>query len=334
MSILDIERLLAPVPGDDPCGADLELDPDYMALERSAVGKPEQEFGGKVYPAEPPDWRKVRTAAESLLGRAKDLRLAAYLNRALVNTEGPEAWADSLAVAKGLVERYWDGVHPRLDPDDGDATARVNALGSLGGDDAIRALRAAPFVGSPVLGRFSLRDHEIATGRAPAPPDADPPQLATLEAIFTANPQDAIAAAEAALGSAVQDVRTIEAIVAERVGAANGVDLSNLAATLGAIHRIFEERSARLAGRELTGVVGADGERAAQRAGEIGSHEDVIRMLDKACEYFERHEPSSPVPILLRRAKRLVSKNFMEIIRDLAPDGLTQVETIRGGEGD
>ena len=62
----------------------------------------------------------------------------------------------------------------------------------------------------------------------------------------------------------------------------------------------------------------------------INSQEDVIRVLDMACEYFKRHEPSSPVPLLLQRAKGLVAKDFMEILRDLTPAGVTQAEEISG----
>jgi type VI secretion system protein ImpA len=68
--------------------------------------------------------------------------------------------------------------------------------------------------------------------------------------------------------------------------------------------------------------------------GEIHSREDVIRALDKACEYYNRHEPSSPIPLLLQRAKRLVSKSFMEIVKDLTPDGLTQIQNLSGVEGE
>lgn len=55
-------------------------------------------------------------------------------------------------------------------------------------------------------------------------------------------------------------------------------------------------------------------------------------MLDLICDYYARCEPSSPVPLLLKRAKRLVFMDFIEIIKDLAPDGLSQVELIRGQE--
>jgi type VI secretion system protein ImpA len=53
-------------------------------------------------------------------------------------------------------------------------------------------------------------------------------------------------------------------------------------------------------------------------------------MLEKISRYYERAEPSSPVPILMERARRLVHANFMELIEDLAPEGLTQVQAIRG----
>jgi len=48
------------------------------------------------------------------------------------------------------------------------------------------------------------------------------------------------------------------------------------------------------------------------------------------CKYFERYEPSSPVPFLLQRAKKLLSMNFMEILQDLTPDAVSQAENICG----
>ncbi|VAW53117.1 Uncharacterized protein ImpA [hydrothermal vent metagenome] len=62
----------------------------------------------------------------------------------------------------------------------------------------------------------------------------------------------------------------------------------------------------------------------------MNSREDVIKALDMACNYFKQNEPSSPVPLLLQRAKRLVSMDFMDIIRDLTPAGVTQAEDIGG----
>lgn len=59
-----------------------------------------------------------------------------------------------------------------------------------------------------------------------------------------------------------------------------------------------------------------------------------MRMLDKICDYFERYEPSSPVPFLLKRAKKLVTKDFMAILNDLAPGGAEQATLIFGLQGE
>ena len=52
--------------------------------------------------------------------------------------------------------------------------------------------------------------------------------------------------------------------------------------------------------------------------------------IDKICRYYETHEPSSPVPLILRRAQRLVSKSFVEVIQDLSPEAMRQIEIIAG----
>jgi type VI secretion system protein ImpA len=65
-------------------------------------------------------------------------------------------------------------------------------------------------------------------------------------------------------------------------------------------------------------------------SGEITSREDAVRMMDKISQYFEKNEPSSPVPMLMNRAKRLVSMKFIEILKDMAPNGVSQAASIGG----
>ncbi|MDD1618155.1 MAG: hypothetical protein LUQ52_01280, partial [Methylococcaceae bacterium] len=64
----------------------------------------------------------------------------------------------------------------------------------------------------------------------------------------------------------------------------------------------------------------------------IQSRQDVISEIDEICKYFEHYEPSSPVPFLLQRAKKLLSMNFMEILQDLTPDAVSQAEKICGAQ--
>jgi type VI secretion system protein ImpA len=59
---------------------------------------------------------------------------------------------------------------------------------------------------------------------------------------------------------------------------------------------------------------------------------DVIRMMDAICAYYREHEPSSPVPMLITRAKRLVNLSFLEALRDLSPSTVSDLEKIAGVE--
>jgi type VI secretion system protein ImpA len=59
----------------------------------------------------------------------------------------------------------------------------------------------------------------------------------------------------------------------------------------------------------------------------------VIAALDAIAKYYKDFEPSSPVPLLIGRARRLVKADFLEIMRDLAPSGLDTVNQISGLDG-
>ena len=65
-------------------------------------------------------------------------------------------------------------------------------------------------------------------------------------------------------------------------------------------------------------------------SGAVNSAQDVINALDKICDYYNRREPSSPIPLLLKRARRLVGKSFADIIQDLSPDAMNQIKVISG----
>ena len=62
----------------------------------------------------------------------------------------------------------------------------------------------------------------------------------------------------------------------------------------------------------------------------IRTADEAVLAIEKVCLYFERHEPSSPVPLLLRRAQRLVSKNFLDVVQDVCPDALDQIQKLGG----
>ena len=68
MPPLDAGALLEAVSEDLPGGPNLEFDPDFGALERAAQGKPEQQYGDTIIPAEEPDWKDVEASGQRAAG--------------------------------------------------------------------------------------------------------------------------------------------------------------------------------------------------------------------------------------------------------------------------
>jgi type VI secretion system protein ImpA len=333
------EIILTPVTPEDPCGPNLEYDAAFAALERARQSKPEQQIGSTIVPAQEPDWKEVGRQAEAFLLRSKDLRAACGLAQALLRTRGLAGFADGLSGLQHLIERYWHGLHPRLDPDDGnDPTMRVNILVELAEPVVLAAVRTTPLVVSRAVGRFSLKDVEVASGEVPATAGVEAPTMVTIEAALMDCDLGELTAGADASRICVDAVIAIEAFVSEQVGSEYAPALGKLTALL---KKVASFLGTGLANRQPApandepdgGPAGGNSVKtggARPLAGEITSREDVQRALDKICKYYEKNEPSSPLPILLQRCRRLVSLSFIDIVRDLVPDAVSKVELLQG----
>ena len=330
MSLLDLQALLQPVSDASPCGADPVHDDDYVALAAAARRIPEQEFGKVVKPAIEPNWEDVARRATALFARCKDLRVAMYLLRAATRIEGLVGACDGLVLIHGLLERYWPQVHPQLDASEkDDPTMRLNALHALADPTALlHDLRGATLDGTKLVP--TGRDIEIVIGAA-RPGAGEHP-----------------ASAEG-LARALHDAETRAPGLLVRlrngVSAAEGIDkeLSRHAAeavvrqgpNLQAL-RGFTGLVARAAGQAASSTSGAH--TAAPHAtaqpsvatGTIGTRDDAMRELQRIADWIERNEPGHPAPLLILRARRLMAKSFLEIVKDILPEQLKQVQQLAG----
>jgi type VI secretion system protein ImpA len=344
MATLDVETLLQPLSDDAPSGENLEYDPTYAAFEQAAREKPEQQYGATIIPAEAPSWLEVRQLGMDLITRTKDLRVACTLTLGLLETEGLPAFTEGLALIRGYLERFWPTVHPQLDPeDDNDPTLRVNTVSFLTDQGTtVKSLRTTPIVSARLVGRFSLRDIDIANGEIPPPAGEEPIKSSTIDAAFNECDLEELRTTTNATREGLEHIEAIESVVTQQVGAARAMSLELLRHTLRDMYVVLEQNLKRRdAAAEVPGqaaaATGADGTPAAaagRLTGEIQSRDDVIKALEKICQYYARNEPSSPLPLLLTRAKRLASKSFLEIVQDLTPDALAQIQALAGADND
>jgi type VI secretion system protein ImpA len=336
-STVDIDAMLLDVKQEDPCGPNLEYDPEFLELEAAILGKPEVQYGDTVTPAVPPEWKVVRRLASSLLQRSRDLRLAMALTRAELALGGIPGLAAGLALIERLLAERWDHVHPQLDPDDDmDPMLRINSLATLTDPAFLAEVREVTLLVLPGLGPFSLRDLDIARGELPAPEGLAAVTVASIESALRDAAPDAVQAVSAALNGACASVVQIEMTLVRQVGSSQALNLDGLTRMLRRGRDFFNEQAAPASAAAAPEPVQADATASVARvagaaiSGDIASREDVLRMLDKIAAYYRQHEPSSPVPLLLARARRLVPKDFFEILEDLAPEGMNQLLVVSG----
>ena len=339
MARYNLEPLLAPVSDESPAGPDLEYDPEFLALERAAAPKAERAVGDAVKAAEEPDWEKVVELSEAILQRSKDLRPAVHLTTAWMRSSGMPGWSAGLGLIRGLLEQFWDTVHPQLDAEDNnDPTMRVNAVVPLNDLQGVLGyFRTTPFVQSPRMGRFSLRDLRIANGtlKVTTPGDGPEPSITEMEACCMDCAEEELVQTTAAISESLEHAKAIDALFNDHVGTM-GPDFKNLLSDIYELKKFLDPQLARRLPAEVqgegVGEGGAEGgaPNAARASGPIAGPQDVMRRLDEICDYYTRCEPSSPVPLLLRRAQRLVGMDFMDLLKDLAPGGISELRVVSG----
>src|SRR5579862_6446765 len=332
-------------------GPNLEFDPDFDALERAAQGKPDQQFGDTIIPAEEPDWKDVVARAEALVARSRDLRILGQLAVARLQLAGMPGYAGVVADIRQLLEQAWDQVHPQLDPeDDNDPTLRANALLRLGDPRRVmRTLRDMPLAMSPRAGKIGWREIGYTTGALELEAGAEKPTEAAILAAFKETDQAKLAALREAVASTQKDLGAIGRIFDEKAGYGTGPSLDDLVKIVGEIRRYLDryspsgdaepaaaeaeteaETAAPEAGQPVAAATRAAGAVTARSLTSIGTRAEAVHLLDLVSDYYSRYEPSSPRPLLIDRARRLADKTFIEILRDMAPDGLGQAQNIAG----
>ncbi len=133
MPALDIDALLQPLPGDEPCGVSLIHDPEYEAI-RTARRADDASVPAGIWQTtlKVADWPAVEAGCRRVLSnRSKDLTIAAWLGEAWLNRYGVAALPHCFQLMVGLCERYWDDLHPL--PRDGDQGFRAAPFAWLAG---------------------------------------------------------------------------------------------------------------------------------------------------------------------------------------------------------
>lgn len=323
---MDVAELLEPVSDENPVGEDLSYDPERQEIETAFDTSISGDGGGE----DETDWRSIIRLIEGQSARTKDIWLAVYLCRAGVRSNQIDVTRGGAQLLAGLVERYWDNVHPQLD--------EYGFQGRKGPCESLA--RVAEFLGPlqrvvllrhPRLGEYNGRDFQRFS-EGGANEDGYGMFRAALEDVGSEGLRDIVDQ----LDGIRDGIRRTDAVLTANAGDETG---TNFAATYEALEGLRkgvlsfssdseqagEGGSAEGAGAMVSAGPGAP---AAAFGGTIDSRESVLKALDAIIDYYHRREPGSPMPVLLKRARDWVPADFLTILEDIAPNGVDEVRRV------
>lgn len=328
---VEASTLVTPVAQDHPCGEDLDESQPLVLASFDGY-----RLFGQMAPWEKdkqPDWREIRDRALETLGKSRDLRVLANLGAAALHTEGLGAFGQTLDAAKTWLDTWWDQVYPRIDED---AILRRNALNCFADRVAVvDGLRRTPLLAHRQLGTYSIRDIEIAQGHLAPGPDEPPRDASQLDALLAALETENLTTIAGQVSAAIANFRAIEATMREHGGSEAAPDFTGPLQLLSRTKILLDGQLAARAPADAAGPAaegGVDGgaRQAAVRSGPIGTRDEAMKTLDAVAAFFRANEPSSPVPLFIERAKRLVGKDFLAVLEDVIPDSVAQAKSVGG----
>jgi type VI secretion system protein ImpA len=366
--MLDLDALLAPIPGPAPCGPDMLFSPQFDAVQKAREqDDPSLEQGDWVIDLKEADWPFVINESQKLLREStKDLRLAVWLTDALAWRQGFAGLNDGYRLLAGLCERHWDGLHPLAE--DGDMDMRFGSVSWLA-SRSIELVQHAPIVddgqthyGVDIWEQALALDQAVK--RAPAHADELTQGKVTTEqfdrvrratpAGFLQGLHADLVACEASVAHFEQvfDARTqaqgpsfarvkekLESVrrTAERFARDAGVSLGrNVATTAPTAPAASEESLQRIERMLAVPIADAPTAIVATPRGGIQSRAQAIAHLNEIAAFFERTEPSSPATYMARKAAAWADMPLHTWLRRVVKNEqeLAQLEDLLGAQGE
>jgi type VI secretion system protein ImpA len=339
MAEVSIAELTSPISESAPCGPDLDVagDLDFLNFMARAEGLLPASFfsgpEGRAFDRSAIDLAAELKAAQPFLARTRDLRLLVLLAKFAALNRDLHSFATCVGAIAQLLDSRWDEVHPRAES--GDFAARAALLETLN-DTApvVMPLQYVPLVQSRRFGAISYRHVMYVNGEAAPREGEDVIDQANVDRTFTEADLPALVDTRSTFGTLRNALAGIQKNCHDK---APGQSVT-LEKPLALVDKIFNLLNAAIAKRDPSAAVAAaavsvdaaagtdGGPSPAVVANPIRSNADVAAALMAIDEYFCRHEPSSPVLLLVRQVRHLVGKSLVEVLQVLIPGQLSEAK--------
>jgi predicted component of type VI protein secretion system len=160
-------------------------------------------------------------------------------------------------------------------------------------------------------------------------------------------PEEQIAAQKAAVDEAAAELDAMIQEADEKITGGYALNMEALQKELKRLVKFYDSVSTEGGGAGAEENEGAaegetgeavSGNAGTQRAGGVvniqawqpATRAEALLILQKGADYFARQEPNSPIPYMVSRALRFADMNFMDLLKDIAPDAVGRGKDILG----
>ena len=317
-------------------GEDLEYAVAFSEFMALSTAREERQVGEHIIPAQPPNWTEVFKMGCGLLERSRDLRILTKVCRAALHIRGLPGLAQGLALMAQWIENDWNHLYPQIEVDGiVDPLYRSNAISEISEREGlVHALRQMTFLETSI-GPVTLFDAEqVLEGKQDEEsPVASAEQLSRMLVAEKDRNQDRLTS----ISSISSSLASINSTLKVRLEPEYWPDIELLSKVVPRLDRFIaaqlqgqeESESSDPAPQASTGAPSAP-KASGPLPSVLNTRADACKALALAREYFERHEPSHPAPLLIRRVERIGGSDFQAIIQELMPSVMDQVRQLAG----
>ncbi|WP_428649239.1 ImpA family type VI secretion system protein [Roseibium sp.] len=326
------------------CGPDLyDTEPAFAALMDSCEELLPERFSD--FDRSEIEFTDLFKQMDGFLKQSRDLRLLIILAQFSLLNGQLHQFANAVRIIRRLVENHWDEVQP-LDADF-DHMERMGVLEALNNrPTVVLPLEAAPLLKTRRSGPISYRAIQIAAGNATARPDEHTISLGAIEAALTSGEleQDAIDEVLTDLSELPEELETISRVCTEKLKESEAKstppDYEALCTLLKEMTTDLNLRLGRLSAEDVEESDAASKEEAGTGPDQGTTPQADIRnaaqaklILDAVEDYFASREPSHPALFLVREARGLVGKSYLDALKILMPRRFDDVALLLGTSG-
>lgn len=339
-----LDEYLSPISPEEPCGPNLEYDPEYSVLFAKMINRADVQYGDFVEEAEPINWSEIERECKRLLLRTKDIALLVLLARCRTRLVGATGFYEGIDLLWTFIKTYPEKINPQLMIEgELDIAVRANALAMLIDSEGLLGDLREVVLSKGTGLRLQIRDVERAFA-IPKYMDALAPEsvISQLQEMLLNN--------NAEVQAIMKSLPIVKALL--DWAADNLKEYSPDFSSLRGLLKLFEHPDLasyanvdQVSEEEISSedVIEAANEREEEDLAQdtVPIEPIAVRQTNKATQgthsgfahdsrvgrkqalesiktarlWFEQFEPSSPVIVLLKQAEKMVGKRFSDLIQ-------------------